>query len=733
LNTLLKSSRSIQSVAMSSQYPEDDEDEEHDQNIQSDTRKVASKGEERLAARSLPGAEALPPQESVNGEAQCTGSNGPSSISSLPYGGARPKTRMVDVRNRRGEEEVKRGAADAEALRGAELRSRLSECEVNVQSCDTYEERDESAEGRMKERGAGTFGRIESRGELRGVNRNDRVGCWSSLPDDTEGGEDEFCIYTYKGGTAYLTADLPNSFFRLDSGSDGESLPGVAGAGQSNLSTGVAALIQDQLINAPPPVRSFSPSEDFIEMDFDPGSDVESESSGDSGQGRDGTDMEGDEREEREESSDEEPSPPPVIALPPALVLVEPPFMNNNTLQSKPEAACTSCEEALAPAVPSTSSNALLDLREPALGPAPQTSSAPALSPAEEVPVLLPRSKSLNSSLASCLIFSSEPPTRTANLSLCGSRLLQREARLFGEGELSNDSKAVDSVEEDAAMVRIVDSLPSLRLGQKAMIWTEKEALRKQVIQLGTSACGATALVNVLQALEVDFPLPLLLEAVDTRLRRPDSSLPDYLLSRSRAGCNNRDLEAGAARVSPRIVTRFFPFHRRSVAVAAWLARWITAGCVPILTLNVQRAVQRPGESPADAWHHQMVWGVADREVYLANPLEMVQERELLPQLDSPSELLVRRSDVVSRCGPETDLLELRDFGEQWRSLNVLGQVVNVLREEKREAREEGGRTLTSHVKIPADYTAGALLCCLEENTEAVRLLKEAPDLQLKK
>ena len=53
---------------------------------------------------------------------------------------------------------------------------------------------------------------------------------------------------------------------------------------------------QDQLINAPPPVRSFSPSEDFIEMDFDPGSDVESESSGDSGQGRDGTDMEGDER-----------------------------------------------------------------------------------------------------------------------------------------------------------------------------------------------------------------------------------------------------------------------------------------------------------------------------------------------------------------------------------------------------------------------------------------------------
>ena len=169
--------------------------------------------------------------------------------------------------------------------------------------------------------------------------------------------------------------------------------------------------------------------------------------------------------------------------------------MNNNTLQSKqPEAACTSCEQEalIAPApVPSSSSpsNALLDLREPALvvGPAPQTSSAPALSPAEEqVPmVLLPRSKSLNSSLSSCLIFSSEPPTRTsANLSLCGSRLLQREARLFGNGEgeaSSYDNNKAGDVEEDAALVRIVDSLPSLRLGQKAMIWSEKEALRKQV------------------------------------------------------------------------------------------------------------------------------------------------------------------------------------------------------------------------------------------------------------
>ena len=220
----MKNSRSHKAlIEMSSQYPEDEEDEEPVQNFQAGSCVAASKEDlkdERLVARTLPGAEALP-LESANGDVQCSASVGPSSISSLPYGGARPKTRLIplDIRSRRGDDEVKRGADEAQ--RSAELRSRLSECEVNVQPCDTFDEKEEGTEGagtsRAKER-SGTFGRVESRidtrGDLRGVNnRNDRVG-WNSLPEDTEVGEDEFCIYTYKGGTAYLTADLPNSFFR---------------------------------------------------------------------------------------------------------------------------------------------------------------------------------------------------------------------------------------------------------------------------------------------------------------------------------------------------------------------------------------------------------------------------------------------------------------------------------------------------------------------------------------
>lgn len=41
---------------------------------------------------------------------------------------------------------------------------------------------------------------------------------------------------------------------------------------------------------------------------------------------------------------------------------------------------------------------------------------------------------------------------------------------------------------------------------RKTMIWTEHEASTKQIMQIETSACGATAVLNVLNALR--FPLP---------------------------------------------------------------------------------------------------------------------------------------------------------------------------------------------------------------------------------
>lgn len=78
-----------------------------------------------------------------------------------------------------------------------------------------------------------------------------------------------------------------------------------------------------------------------------------------------------------------------------------------------------------------------------------------------------------------------------------------------------------------------------------------------------------------------------------------------------------------------------------------------------------------------------MVFGVGPNGVYLTNPLESLSEELMSEQLCSKSELLVRRSDVLYRFDPATcDLSELAEFDdERWDEYNVLGQVINVLRE----------------------------------------------------
>lgn len=74
-------------------------------------------------------------------------------------------------------------------------------------------------------------------------------------------------------------------------------------------------------------------------------------------------------------------------------------------------------------------------------------------------------------------------------------------------------------------------------LGEEGtMLWSIQEALEKQTLQIGASACGATAVVDVLKALDVDVAPEEADRCVQTRLRRNNAPLPDYLLSRSEAG-----------------------------------------------------------------------------------------------------------------------------------------------------------------------------------------------------
>ncbi|XP_011483938.1 uncharacterized protein LOC101159248 [Oryzias latipes] len=257
--------------------------------------------------------------------------------------------------------------------------------------------------------------------------------------------------------------------------------------------------------------------------------------------------------------------------------------------------------------------------------------------------------------------------------------------------------------------------------GAAAMLWSIQEAVEKQTLQIGASVCGATAVVDVLRALGLDVAPEEADRCVQTRLRRNEAPLPDYLLSRSEAGATHEQLITGAQQASGgRVRGRFFHFHPpRKVRLVPWLARWIRRGAVPVATMNMQVGVPE-GEEVPDAWHHQLIFGVAPNAVFMTNPLDVVSEEELQQRLCSESVLLIRREDVLQRFTPDCCLsgLSHHPSDQRWRHLDVEGQVRKMIQEDEEPKQ--------SHIRIPAAYSSGVTLFVLHESQLAQELLAAA-------
>ena len=664
------------------------------------------------------------------------------------------------------------------------------------------------------------------------------IACNGVSNGTANGGDDDSCQDFY-------VADLPKSFYQLeeDAGSDSEGgmggggAQGVSGAGQSNLSSEVAALIKSEMMRprlrlsadgrdeeargegdrrrrrrrrnanaapvngaaaAVPDPDAGAADVDFLEMDFDDESG-DGDDSGDSDDSGQGGDENVTETNEEDDDSPEDESVPPLEleersaggnrplgagALSPTV-----PSLSRLSLDDHQESSSVSGATAggsgsgslsrrqsesprpassVSPRIPE---HLALECAEQA-GERPKRSSAdaasvPAVTPVRDDPPssssTMVRSQSLNSQLvgqmqaklANCCVarVESDPagdrirqhrrrlsgPSAAAaaaasasddngddpalDMEICGARLSQREALMFGFSSASaitptTAGSTVDGVQQALVKLRMSSEggaqsqqasssrpIPRIPLLEKAMIWTEREACARQVTQIGVSACGATAVINALLALDVPHATAQVADEVATRRRAETAPLPDYLLSRSSAGATHRDLVAALESHYP-VRCRFFHMYPRRAfepsSLSHWLADWIGRGAVPIATLNLQRGVKQ-GQTVPDAWHHQMIFGVGPDGVYLTNPLESTPEELLLEQLCSPSELLVRRRDVLIRFDPATcDLSELSAMSdERWDDFNVLGQVVNVLREAGSKSSQ---KVKTEHVRIPADY-----------------------------
>lgn len=263
-----------------------------------------------------------------------------------------------------------------------------------------------------------------------------------------------------------------------------------------------------------------------------------------------------------------------------------------------------------------------------------------------------------------------------------------------------------------------------------AMLWSIQEAVHRQTLQIGVSACGATAVVDVLRALGVTVTPNTVNRCVRTCLRRNEAPLPNYLHSRSKAGATHQQLIDGADQASRgRVMGRFFSLYpRRRVKLVPWLARWILRGAVPVATMNMQRAVPE-GEEIPDAWHHQLIFGVGPGAVFMTNPLDVVSEEEVHERLCSESVLLIRREDVLKRLTRDVPLSQISDLhpDSQWKTLSVEGQVRQMISEEEQNDEDH---PKTTHLMIPAAYSSGITLFALRD-TDVGQELLNSPELPL--
>ncbi|XP_069672940.1 uncharacterized protein [Periplaneta americana] len=550
------------------------------------------------------------------------------------------------------------------------------------------------------------------------------VGWWEETdsPSESENeGEDalsadECCIYTYKGDQM---ADLPSSFFTLDV---------LARCGDQGPS-GEGARREDGDEHGRDGERNgggSSPEMDFLEMDFDPGPSCGQDSEDDS----DCCDIQ-----------DEE-----------ATVAVYP---GHNVPEPKPDTSDGGAEASGHNDLSAASRNA------PASAPSPDST------PEENPPVQQPawalapsRSGDAN------LVHRDSWGHHSTSGDLCSpGEASEMDCDTWGEtlvmwnaGNLRVQSEGgkynLHSALYHCIMAKrlVLDKQASLPEGdesnvegrhdgspdralfplERIMIWSEQEACVKQVTQISTSACGATAVINVLLACNLPFSLDRVKEGVNTRLRAETAPLPEYLFSRSMAGASHVDLIRGLELASDGLLYgRFFSMYpERFVSVTRWLSYWMKKGAIPIATLNLQNGIA-PGNPVPDAWHHQMVFGVGPRGIYLTNPVECVSEAALWPQLSSPSVLLVRRNDILSRWNEHTNLRPLMTHRDQrWKYMNVLGQVVNMVRESTCARMQTQGWVVTQHVSIPACYSSGITLVIRRESP-SYEELKSAPELPL--
>ncbi|UJR25853.1 hypothetical protein I4U23_007203 [Adineta vaga] len=232
--------------------------------------------------------------------------------------------------------------------------------------------------------------------------------------------------------------------------------------------------------------------------------------------------------------------------------------------------------------------------------------------------------------------------------------------------------------------------------------------------------------------------------------------LLDYLQYRSETDISASDLCENLrqySEYSSRIHCRFFSFWPpRDVDLLQWLSYWLKQDALPVAIMNMDHSQSHKfnlnnnnnninnNNSIISSWQHRIIYGVDPRGIYLMNPMQIQSPQQVYEQLTVDSITYISRHEIIQRYNQSpmslTPLAKSNNpsklFSDtRWRSMNVLGQVVNVLREDRQlhenETRNIPYRPTVTHVRIPSTCSSGMLIFSKDYNQ-----LFDAIDLPLR-
>lgn len=140
------------------------------------------------------------------------------------------------------------------------------------------------------------------------------------------------------------------------------------------------------------------------------------------------------------------------------------------------------------------------------------------------------------------------------------------------------------------------------------------------------------------------------------------------------------------------------------------------------------------------SWQHRTIYSIEPRSISLMSPIQTLSPQQLYEYLTVDSISHITRQEIVQRYNrlpiKLTPLASSKDlsnqfFDNRWRTMNVLGQVINVLRENRQsdenETRNIPYRPTVTHVRIPSTCSSGILIFSTDYD-----LLMNANDLPLR-